>query len=200
MINEEDIDVGLKFGIYENCENRGDGLFLHISNHEELPFRIYTNSAVPLKFIVISKSSPDSVNIKTCDMVFDNNEAFKASISPKILSKIGFEWFEYDKGRFVPTSQSLEAYIAKKKAFVDSAISTEQVNHPSHYSWLKDLCGVEPIEICRHFDFSIGNALKYLMRRGKVDGEKTEKEKRIEDLRKAIFYIDDEIKMLENGK
>lgn len=42
----------------------------------------------------------------------------------------------------------------------------EQVNHPSHYAWLKNLCGVEPIDICRHFDFAIGNALKYLMRKG----------------------------------
>lgn len=76
----------------------------------------------------------------------------------------------------------------------------EQVLHPSHYAWLKDLCGVEPIDICRHFDFAVGNALKYLMRKGKVDGDKTEKEKRIEDLKKAIFYIEDEIRMLENLK
>ncbi len=81
-----------------------------------------------------------------------------------------------------------------------SAKTTEQVLHPSHYSWLKDLCGVEPIEICRHFDFSVGNSLKYIMRKGKIDGDKTEKEKRIEDLKKAIFYLQDEIKMLENTK
>lgn len=30
---------------------------------------------------------------------------------------------------------------------------TEQVSHPSHYAWLKDLCGVEPLDICRHLDF-----------------------------------------------
>ena len=77
---------------------------------------------------------------------------------------------------------------------------SEQVNHPSHYAWLKDLCGVEPIEICRHFDFSIGNALKYLMRKGKADGDKTEEEKRIEDLRKAIFYINDEINRIEGTR
>lgn len=74
----------------------------------------------------------------------------------------------------------------------------EQVNHPSHYSWLKDLCGVEPLDICRHFDFAIGNALKYLMRKGKIDGDKSEREKRIEDLEKAVFYIKDEIKLLQN--
>lgn len=81
-----------------------------------------------------------------------------------------------------------------------SSRRTEQVSHPSHYSWLKDLCGVEPIDICRYFGFSIGNALKYLMRKDKADGDKTKTEKRVEDLRKAVFYIEDEIKRLENGK
>ena len=77
---------------------------------------------------------------------------------------------------------------------------SEQVNHPSHYAWLKDLCGVEPLNICRHLDFNVGNSLKYLLRKDKVDGNKTKTEKRVEDLRKAIFYIEDEIKLLENGK
>lgn len=76
---------------------------------------------------------------------------------------------------------------------------TEQVSHPSHYAWLKDLCGVEPLDICRHLDFNTGNAIKYLLRKGKVDGNKTKTEKRIEDLRKAVFYIQDEIKLLEHG-
>ena len=76
---------------------------------------------------------------------------------------------------------------------------TEQVSHPSHYSWLKDLCGVEPLDICRHLDFNTGNAIKYLLRKDKVDGNKTKTEKRIEDLRKAVFYIQDEIKLLEHG-
>ena len=76
---------------------------------------------------------------------------------------------------------------------------TEQVSHPSHYSWLKDLCGVEPLDICRHLDFNTGNAIKYILRKDKVDGNKTKTEKRIEDLRKAVFYIQDEIKLLEHG-
>ncbi|MEI3053850.1 MAG: DUF3310 domain-containing protein [Prevotella sp.] len=76
---------------------------------------------------------------------------------------------------------------------------TEQVSHPSHYAWLKDLCGIEPLDICRHLDFNTGNAIKYLLRKDKVDGNKTKTEKRIEDLRKAVFYIQDEIKLLEHG-
>ena len=75
----------------------------------------------------------------------------------------------------------------------------EQVSHPSHYAWLKDLCGVEPLDICRHLDFNTGNAIKYLLRKDKVDGNKTKTEKRIEDLHKAVFYIQDEIKLLKHG-
>ena len=88
----------------------------------------------------------------------------------------------------------------KKWFMIDEKNKCNNVEHPFHYAWLKELCGVEPIDICRHFDFAVGNALKYLMRKGKVDGDKTEKEKRIEDLKKAIFYIEDEIRMLENLK
>lgn len=69
----------------------------------------------------------------------------------------------------------------------------KNVEHPIHYSWLKDLCGVEPLDICRHFDFAIGSALKYLMRKGKSEKSLTEGEQRIQDLKKAIFYIEDEI-------
>lgn len=48
--------------------------------------------------------------------------------------------------------------------------------------------------------FNTGNAIKYLLRKDKVDGNKTKTEKRIEDLRKAAFYIQDEIKLLlEHG-
>ena len=91
--------------------------------------------------------------------------------------------------------------LAKVAVFANESANkkTEQVSHPSHYAWLKDLCGVEPLDICRHLDFNTGNAIKYLLRKDKVDGNKTKTEKRIEDLRKAVFYIQDEIKLLEHG-
>ena len=91
--------------------------------------------------------------------------------------------------------------LAKVSVFANESANkkTEQVSHPSHYAWLKDLCGVEPLDICRHLDFNTGNAIKYLLRKDKVDGNKTKAEKRIEDLRKAVFYIQDEIKLLEHG-
>ena len=91
--------------------------------------------------------------------------------------------------------------LAKVSVFVNEFTykKAEQVSHPSHYAWLKDLCGVEPLDICRNLDFNTGNAIKYLLRKDKVDGNKTKTEKRIEDLRKAVFYIQDEIKLLKHG-
>ena len=76
----------------------------------------------------------------------------------------------------------------------------DRVNHPSHYTWLKEKCGIEVIDITRHLSFDRGNAVKYLLRAGhKTEEGYSEKQKLIEDLKKAIFYINDEIKQLENG-
>ena len=74
----------------------------------------------------------------------------------------------------------------------------DKVNHPGHYTWLKQLCGIEVIDITRHMDFDLGNAIKYILRCGhKEELVYSNKEKTIEDLRKAIFYINDKIEMLE---
>lgn len=72
------------------------------------------------------------------------------------------------------------------------------VNHPSHYTWLKELCGIEVIDITRHMDFNLGNCIKYILRAGrKTEQGYTDKDKTIEDLQKAVFYLNDEIKRLQ---
>jgi hypothetical protein len=71
----------------------------------------------------------------------------------------------------------------------------DMVNHPQHYT--SDPSGVEAIEITRHRNFNVGNAIKYLWRAGlKQDPGKDVLEKQLEDLRKAVFYINDEIMRL----
>ena len=123
----------------------------------------------------------DSFNIKVVDMVGGwceiscPGENVSVDVDTDKLSKVSVFANEFTNGK------------------------SEQVSHPSHYAWLKDLCGVEPLDICRHLDFNTGNAIKYLLRKDKVDGSKTNTEKRIEDLHKAVFYIQDEIKLLEHG-
>lgn len=75
----------------------------------------------------------------------------------------------------------------------------DKVNHPSHYLWLKDKVGIEVIDITRHMDFDLGNAIKYILRAGhKTEEGYSDKDKTIEDLKKAIFYINDKIKTIEN--
>ena len=76
----------------------------------------------------------------------------------------------------------------------------EMVNHPNHYAWLKELCGIEPIDICRHLDFNCGSAINYLLRKGKKEMNLSEREQRVQDLSKAIFYLKKKKKMLENQK
>ena len=123
----------------------------------------------------------DSFNIKVVDMVGGwceiscPGENVSVDVDTDKLSKVSVFANEFTNGK------------------------SDQVSHPSHYAWLKDLCGVEPLDICRHLDFNTGNAIKYLLRKDKVDGNKTKTEKRIEDLHKAVFYIQDEIKLLEHG-
>lgn len=76
----------------------------------------------------------------------------------------------------------------------------EMANHPNHYAWLKELCGIEPIDICRHLDFNCGSAIKYLLRKGKKEMNLSEREQRVQNLSKAIFYLQDEIDMIKKSK
>lgn len=71
----------------------------------------------------------------------------------------------------------------------------DNVNKPKHYT--SDPSGVECIDIVRHRNFNVGNAIKYLWRAGlKQEADKSSDEKQIEDLNKAIWYIVDEIHRL----
>lgn len=65
----------------------------------------------------------------------------------------------------------------------------EHVNHPAHYQ-RKD--GIECIDIIRHYVCDIANAIKYLWRAGlKPEMGMEDAEKEIEDLKKALWYIED---------
>ena len=67
---------------------------------------------------------------------------------------------------------------------------SDPVNHPNHYT--SHPSGIEAITITQFHSFCIGNAMKYLWRAGIKDESKT-----IEDLEKAVWYIQQEIKRLK---
>lgn len=67
----------------------------------------------------------------------------------------------------------------------------DPVNRPAHYTDGK----IEVIEYIedKKLGFCLGNAVKYISRAGKKDPTKE-----VEDLKKAIWYIDRRIKEIEN--
>lgn len=68
--------------------------------------------------------------------------------------------------------------------YIDVDKTDDLVNHPKHYT--SHPSGVECIQITEHMNFCLGNALKYIWRAD-------EKGLTIEDLEKAIWYINREI-------
>jgi hypothetical protein len=70
------------------------------------------------------------------------------------------------------------------------------VNHPSHYGGVDNQ--YEVIKVCEawdlHADAYLFNVVKYVARAGKKDPAKE-----LEDLKKAAFYLDRRIKLLENN-
>jgi hypothetical protein len=67
---------------------------------------------------------------------------------------------------------------------VDEWEVQDNVNHPKHYT--SHPSGVECIEITEHMNFNLGNATKYVWR-------SSLKGKDVEDLKKAIWYLEREI-------
>lgn len=67
----------------------------------------------------------------------------------------------------------------------------DSVAHPSHYA---GGCRIEPIDFIEdhQLPFHLGNAVKYIARAGRKDPAKT-----VEDLQKAMWYIERYIKVLQ---
>jgi hypothetical protein len=86
-------------------------------------------------------------------------------------------------------SKPYEEYAKKRRTAIIE--ESDVVNHPTHYT--SHPSGVETIQITEHMNFCLGNAIKYIMR-SELKG------KQIEDLKKAIWYINREIERIENGK
>jgi len=67
----------------------------------------------------------------------------------------------------------------------------EKINHPKHYN--EHPSGIECITIARWFNFNLGNVIKYIWRVGLKPGEDD-----IDELKKALFYLNDEIEKLDS--
>ena len=102
-----------------------------------------------------------------CLKVSDGNELFYVDCSKVKVEKVNFS----------PTNKK------------------EMVNHPDHYH----PGTYEAINVIEAWDlnFNLGSAIKYISRCGlKPDAELSKKEKALEDLRKAAWYVNREIERL----
>ena len=75
--------------------------------------------------------------------------------------------------------------MSKKQKF-------EKVDHPDHYQ----AKGMEAIDVIEAYNlnFSLGSAVKYILRAGKKPGESS-----VEDLNKAIWYLQREVERHQEG-
>lgn len=102
------------------------------------------------------------------------------------------EVLEYQKNNYHGKGLSCEL-SPNEKAYQKLSIEqhkVDNVNHPPHYnsSEARCTCGrqIECIDVTRHLSFNIGNAMKYLWRCDLKGAS-------LEDLKKAAWYIHDEI-------
>ena len=93
------------------------------------------------------------------------------------------------RGQAVEIDQNSEAEAGARQCGADAG--TEAVNHPAHYNKGK----FEVIEVIEDWrlNFQLGNAIKYIARHN-------HKANALEDLKKAAWYLNDEIKRLEAGR
>ena len=95
--------------------------------------------------------------------------------------------------------EKMEEY--KMKSYAEEQLEhcskKEMVNHPSHYGGADN--PYEAIKVIEAWDadFNIGTTLRYLCRCGKKTIGGSAEEMRLEDLKKARWYLDREISNIE---
>lgn len=62
---------------------------------------------------------------------------------------------------------------------------------PTHYQGFSN--GAQPIDIAEHVGFNLGNVIKYASRAGRKDD-------RLQDLHKALYYLQREIQREESNQ
>ena len=124
-------------------------------------------------------------------------------------------------GEFIqefPSFKEIQRYLGKSYSNVwnvcngkkDSAygykwsykyIEGKKVEIPNSYTWFKRNYGLDLSRILQDLSFNLACAIKYVLRSGhKSEEGMSDKQKRIEDLKKAVFYLNDEINRIENDK
>lgn len=103
-----------------------------------------------------------------------NNEEYKKALENE---------FKYE----LPKTSGTATFNGETRQW-ECTETDKNINNPPHYN--KHPSGIECIQITRHMNFNLGNAVKYIWRADL-------KNDAIEDLKKAAWYIQDEIQRRE---
>jgi hypothetical protein len=79
------------------------------------------------------------------------------------------------------------------EALMKNQENRESVNHPDHYGGASNVYEAIKVIDAWNLGFALGNTVKYISRAGKKDPSKE-----VEDLKKALFYLQHHINQLEN--
>lgn len=69
----------------------------------------------------------------------------------------------------------------------------DSVNHPAHYGGGNNVYEAIKVIEAWELDFCLGNVVKYISRAGKKNNE-------VEDLKKALWYLNRRIEQISNGR
>lgn len=108
-------------------------------------------------------------------------------ISKGNMTKLAGKWAcrDCERGKTVHAEKQIKAVLRVTDNYVN-------IDHPKHYT---QKAGVECIQVTEQFNFNRGNAIKYIWRAGDKDPSRE-----IEDLKKGRWYLDREIKRMEDGE
>ena len=155
------------------------------NRHCELPFKCeaggyyihYNEKPIEIGGTKIYVDVPPPPEPDKADNDTDEKEAAKASSANVIVTG-------KDDKDFLFTGA-----IKTVSLKADKVKRPESIGKRSYYSFPN---GVEAEDICRYLPFNLGNVVKYVCRAGRIDGYT-----KIEELKKAKDYLDNEIERLK---
>jgi hypothetical protein len=114
-------------------------------------------------------------------------------VNPKIYESPDGGKTIYERNLGETTRRQISSSPEEKKIHNYQNRDVDMVNHPPHYNK-----GIETTAYIDSWDmgFSQGNVIKYVTR---YNLKHDTKEEQLEDLKKARWYLDDLIKMVENS-
>ena len=149
-------------------------------------------SGIPAAFssIVLCKQGKDIFSTSSVYSIKAALEDMKGVFLKEEISPFGVAFFVQTK----PFSENGDKIVPEEIVPRGTMDSESRVEHPNYYKLSN---GIEVLDVIHDLPFNIGNVVKYVIRAGKKkEAGLSDKQKQLEDLTKAKFYIEDAIKQL----